>query len=54
MFLLYYRLDDQVEFVPLHDPPHLLKCMRNNFLNKNIEIEFDAPNLEEKDRKIAS
>ena len=28
--------------------------MRNNFLNKDIEIDFDAPNLEEKDRKIAS
>ena len=47
-------LIDQVEFVPLYDPPHLLKCMRNNFLNKDIEINFDAPNLEEKDRKIAS
>lgn len=42
------------EIVPLYDPPHLLKCLRNNFLNKDIEIDFDVPNLREEDRKIAS
>ena len=47
-------LIDQVEFIPLYNPPHFLKCMRNNFLNKDIEIDFDAPNLQEKDRKIPS
>ena len=28
--------------------------MRNNLLNKDIEIDFDACNLDEKERKIAS
>ena len=43
-----------MEFALLYDPSHLLKCIRNNFLNKDIEIDFNATNLNEKDRKIAS
>ena len=46
-------LIDNVEFIPLYDVPHVLKCMRNNFLNKNIEIDFDA-HLKDEDRKVAS
>lgn len=26
------------EIVPLFDPPHLLKCMRNNLLTKNLQF----------------
>lgn len=26
------------EIVPLFDPPHLLKCMRNNLLTKNLKF----------------
>ena len=47
-------LIDNVEIVPLYDPPHLLKCIRNNFLNKDIEIDFDKLNLKDEDRKFAS
>ena len=38
----------------MYDPSHFLKCIRNNVLNKDIEIDFNAPNLNEKHRKIAS
>ena len=37
----------------MSDPPHLLKCIRNNFLNKDIDIDFDNPRLKD-DRKIGS
>lgn len=26
------------EIVPLYDPPHLLKCMRNNLITKNLNF----------------
>ena len=47
-------LIDNVEIVPLYDPPHLLKCIRNNFLNKDIEIDFDKLNLKDGEKKFAS
>ena len=43
-----------MEFVPLYDPPHLLKCIRNNFLTKDIEIDFDELNLRKEGRKFGS
>ena len=43
-----------MEIVPLCDPPHLLKCIRNNFLTKDVEIDFDRPNVTEEDRQYAS
>lgn len=30
------------EIVPLYDPPHLLKGMRNNLLNKDLQFEKDG------------
>ena len=35
---------DGMEIIPIYDPPHLLKGMRNNLLNKNLRIvrEFDG------------
>ena len=35
--------------IPLFDPPHLIKGMRNNFLTKNIEVVFpQIPNKKKK------
>lgn len=28
--------------VPLYDPPHLLKCIRNNLLTKNLKFEIES------------
>ena len=47
-------LVDEVEFVPLFDPPHLLKCIRNNFLTKDIEIDFADSNLSKEGGKFGS
>lgn len=47
-------LVDDVEFIPIYDPPHVLKCMRNNFLKYNIEIDYRQPNLQPEERKYAS
>lgn len=33
---------DGVEIVPLYDYPHLLKCIRNQFLEKNIVFKKDG------------
>lgn len=33
---------DNNTIVPLYDPPHLLKCIRNNFLTKNLKFELDS------------
>lgn len=30
------------EIVPLYDPPHLLKCMRNNLITKNLNYTIDG------------
>ena len=54
MFADWTILIDDVEIVPLYDPPHILKCIRNNFLTKDIEIDFDRPHLKKEDRKYAS
>ena len=35
---------DENEIVPLFDPPHLLKCMRNNLLTKDLQFHL-ADNL---------
>ena len=43
-----------VEIIPLYDAPHILRCDRNNFLTKDIEIDFNERNLREEDRKFAS
>jgi len=32
--------DDKI--VPLYDPSHLLKCMRNNFLTKNMKFNYNG------------
>lgn len=32
-----FEIDDQ-EIVPLFDPPHLLKCMRNNLITKHLSF----------------
>lgn len=37
--------------IPLYDPPHLLKGMRNNFLSKDIEIIFPNEMNEESNAK---
>lgn len=39
--------------VPLFDYPHIFKCIRNNWLNKDLEIHFDNKN-KAVDRKICS
>lgn len=28
-----------MKIIPIFDPPHLLKCLRNNLLNKHLEVE---------------
>lgn len=33
---------DGNEIVPLYDPPHLLKGIRNNLLTKNLVYEMDG------------
>lgn len=38
--------------IPVYDPPHLLKGIRNNLLYKNLEI--DATILETNERQFAS
>ena len=38
--------------MPLYDPPHLLKCIRNNLLTKNLEYDC-KDNAEEGHRKFA-
>ncbi|XP_076663559.1 uncharacterized protein LOC143366382 [Andrena cerasifolii] len=45
---------DNVEFIPLYDAPHLLKCMRTNFLTKDVEIDFYRLRLKDEDRKFAA
>jgi len=33
-------LIEDVEVVPVFDPPHLLKCIRNNMLTKNVQFTY--------------
>ena len=40
-----------VEIVPLHDPPHMLKCVRNNLLTKDLEFDFEE-NTPKENRKF--
>ncbi|XP_026724779.1 uncharacterized protein LOC113491811 [Trichoplusia ni] len=30
------------EIIPLYDPPHLMKCIRNNLITKNIQYKKDS------------
>ncbi|XP_033231546.1 uncharacterized protein LOC117182566 [Belonocnema kinseyi] len=30
-----------MEIIPLYDPPHLIKCLRNNLLNKDLELWYN-------------
>lgn len=46
-FVLY-----DMDIIPLFDPPHLLKCIRNNLLNKNLEFDCGVNN--NSTRKFAS
>ena len=41
-----------MEIIPLYDTPHLIKCVRNNLLDKNLEFDWD-PRKCEKERKFA-
>lgn len=38
-----FLINDE-EIVPLYDPPHLLKCMRNNLLTKNLNFNYNGKN----------
>ena len=29
-----------LDIIPLYDPPHLLKCLRNNLLDKDLELRW--------------
>ncbi|XP_033231706.1 uncharacterized protein LOC117182711 [Belonocnema kinseyi] len=40
-------LTGNVEIIPLYDPPHILKCITNNLLTKNLEFEMKAKAAEE-------
>ena len=41
-----------VKMIPLYDPPHLLKCIRNNLADKNLEFQY--PDQTENTRKFAN
>ena len=41
-----------MEIIPLYDPPHLFKCIRNNLLNKDLEYDWD-PRKSESERTFA-
>eukprot|EP00102_Acyrthosiphon_pisum_P020645 XP_016657855.1 PREDICTED: uncharacterized protein LOC107883042 [Acyrthosiphon pisum] len=38
-----FLINDE-EIVPLFGPPHLLKCMRNNLLTKNLNFNYNGKN----------
>ena len=42
-----------MEIIPLFDPPHLLKCIRNNLLDKDLEFNWRT-GKEEKSRTFAN
>ena len=41
-----------MDIIPLYDPPHLMKCVRNNMLHKDLEFDWDF-NRKEEERKFA-
>ena len=41
-----------VEIIPLYDPPHLLKCIRNNLLHKDLEFAY-SDSKDQSERKFA-
>ena len=45
-------LINDVEIVPLYDPPHMLKYVRNNLLTKDLEFDFEE-NTSKENRKFA-
>ncbi|XP_076247801.1 uncharacterized protein LOC143187475 [Calliopsis andreniformis] len=44
---------DGIQLIPLYDPPHLIKGIRNNLLNKDLEINV-TPGRKECERQFAS
>ena len=42
-----------MEIIPLFDPPHLLKCIQNNLLDKDLEFDFRI-GKEENERTFAN
>lgn len=42
-----------MEIIPLFDPPHLIKCLRNNLLDKDLEFDVD-PKKKSSNRSFAS
>ncbi|CAI6343489.1 unnamed protein product [Macrosiphum euphorbiae] len=38
-------LIEDVEIVPIFDPPHLLKCIRNNLMTKDVTFTYRGENL---------
>lgn len=38
---LGFEIDGQ-EIIPIFDPPHLLKCIRNNLFNKDVVFDMDG------------
>lgn len=37
-------LVENVEILPVFDPPHLLKCVRNNLLTKDVSFTYRCEN----------
>ncbi|XP_051155399.1 uncharacterized protein LOC127277973 [Leptopilina boulardi] len=42
-----------MEIIPLFDPPHLIKCVRNNLIDKDLEFDVH-PSKKSTERKFAS
>lgn len=38
---------DDTAVIPLYDYPHLFKCLRNNLLTKDLELDFEENKKEE-------
>lgn len=45
---------DGNELIPLYDPPHLLKCMRNNLLTKLLEVDANKGQRGDAERQFLS
>ena len=41
-----------MEIIPMYEPPHLFKCIQNNFLNKDLEYDWD-PRKSESEKTFA-
>lgn len=37
----FFRIENE-EIYPIFDPPHLMKCIRNNLITKNLEYQLDG------------